>query len=61
VNLKLVKIWLCEACLNGDGDECHTPGCALCWHNSPGHSIEPKLYEILNEYDMSKGCNPLLN
>lgn len=35
----LVKIWLCAACLEGLGEECHTPGCALWMHNSPGARI----------------------
>lgn len=47
MKLKLVKIWLCEACLNGEGKECHTPGCALWMHNSPGYPIMPELYEVL--------------
>lgn len=50
MKLKLVKIWLCEACLNGEGEECHTPGCALWIHSSPGHPIIPELYEVLNEF-----------
>lgn len=45
--VKTVRIRLCEACLNGEGQECHTPGCALFLHNSPGHPIMPELYEEL--------------
>lgn len=43
----LVQLWLCEACLLGAGRECHTPSCALCWHNSPGHAIDPGLYTVI--------------
>lgn len=49
MKLKLVKLWLCEACLQGEGEECHTPGCALWIHDSPGHPILPDLYEVLDE------------
>jgi len=49
MKIKLVKIRLCEACLNGEGDECHTSECALCFHNSPGHPIHPELYKVLEE------------
>jgi len=45
----LVKIRLCELCLQGAGEECHTPACALWLHNSPGMPIHPELYEILQE------------
>lgn len=51
MKIKEVKIWLCEACLNGEGQECHTPGCALWIHNSPGLPIAPELYEVLQEYE----------
>lgn len=30
--LKQIVIWICEPCLNGEGKECHTPGCALWLH-----------------------------
>jgi hypothetical protein len=42
-----VAIQLCELCLEGKPGECHTPGCALFLHDSPGHPILPELYEIL--------------
>lgn len=51
----LVKINLCELCLQGAGEECHTPGCALFLHNSPGLPIAPEMYEIVNK-DNSKEC-----
>lgn len=51
MKIKKVQIWLCEACLNGEGEECHTPGCALFLHNSPGMPIMPELYEILDEIE----------
>lgn len=47
MNIKRVIIDLCDGCLNGDGEECHTPGCALFLHSSPGHSIAPELYCVL--------------
>lgn len=30
--LKQIVIWICEPCLNGDGEMCHVPGCALIRH-----------------------------
>ena len=42
-----VKIRLCQLCLDGDGDACHTPGCALFLHSSPGFPIAPELFEIV--------------
>ena len=53
--LKTIKITLCEACLQGLGEECHTPGCALFIHNSPGLPIYPALYEVLDEYEEKEG------
>jgi hypothetical protein len=32
IRLKLIAITICEPCLKGDGEECHTPGCALWLH-----------------------------
>lgn len=43
-----VQLRLCEGCLLGKGSECHTPACALCWHDSPGPMpIWPELYLIV--------------
>ena len=55
---KKIEIWLCEACLNGEGQQCDTPGCALFLHNSPGHPIAPELYKILDEYEHKEGDLP---
>lgn len=30
--LRHVAIWLCVPCINGEGSECHSPGCALFLH-----------------------------
>jgi hypothetical protein len=46
-----VKTTICEACLRGEGDECHTPGCVLWLHNSPGHPLIPEFYEILSTWE----------
>jgi len=46
VAVHVVKIALCELCLQGEGEECHTPGCALWMKNSPGVPISEELYEI---------------
>jgi hypothetical protein len=44
-----VELELCEGCLLGLGQECHTPACALCWHNSPGHPLIPELVTIIKD------------
>ena len=49
--LKEVKITLCESCLMGEGNECHTPECALFLHNSPGFEIGMEMYEIIREWE----------
>ena len=49
VKVAHVKIHLCSLCLEGAGEVCNTPGCALCRHDSPGFPIDPHLYEILDE------------
>lgn len=48
MKLKLVQMWICQGCLDGDGDECHTPGCAMYLH-SVDLPIAPELYEVLKE------------
>jgi hypothetical protein len=30
----VVQLQLCDPCIDGEGDECHTPGCSL-WLNRP--------------------------
>jgi hypothetical protein len=45
MKLKLVKMWVCQACLDGDGEMCHTPGCALIRH-MVDLPILPELYEV---------------
>lgn len=45
----LVQLRLCEGCLAGLGRECHTGGCAMCWHDSPGFRLIPELYEVIQE------------
>lgn len=54
MKVKKVEILLCESCLKGEGQECHTPGCALFLHNSPGHPIIPELYKVLEEYEIKE-------
>ena len=56
MKIRLVKIWLCEACLNGEGEECHTPCCALFIRRCPDIPIMPELYEVLDEYEDREQC-----
>lgn len=51
MKLKTIEITICEACLDGVGEECHTPGCALFIHNPPQPAIDPGLYVVLREWE----------
>ena len=51
MKLKRIEVTICEACLNGEGDVCHTPGCALCRH-AVDLSIDPLEYVVLEEWDV---------
>lgn len=35
VSLHRVTLTLCSLCLNGEGGECHTPGCSFWMHAAP--------------------------
>ena len=51
MKIKYIAIRICEACLNGEGEECHTPGCALFLH-SVDLSIDEGLYIVLGEEEV---------
>lgn len=48
MKLKKIKIIICEACLKGQGGECHTPGCALFLHKV---DLPIHLYEVIDEWE----------
>jgi hypothetical protein len=50
VKIKKIAIQICEACLEGRGEECHTPGCALFLHTGD-LPIDPGVYEVLEEFE----------
>jgi len=54
MKIKRIEIRICEACLNGEGQECHTPGCAL-WLHKVDLPIDPGLYRVLDEYEEPEG------
>ena len=35
IPVRLVQLWLCDLCLDGEGGQCHTPGCALWINRAP--------------------------
>lgn len=39
IPVRLVRLWLCDLCLDGAGGECHTPGCALWINRAPDLSL----------------------
>lgn len=53
IPVRKYSIDLCDACIDGLGEECHTPGCALWIHDSPGIPISVASYErcrLLDNY-----------
>jgi hypothetical protein len=54
IMLKTIKITICEMCLEGIGEVCHVPGCALCRHRVD-LPIAPELYEVLEETNECEG------
>lgn len=51
MKLKRIEITVCEACLEGKGGECHTPGCAYFLHAMDILPIHPAMYETIKVYD----------
>lgn len=52
MKVKRVNILICDGCLNGEGQECHTPECAFWMHDvSTGLVIDPHLYEVIEEFE----------
>jgi hypothetical protein len=39
IPVRLVQLLMCDPCIDGEGDECHTPGCALWIHDVPKPSL----------------------
>lgn len=52
--VRLVQILLCDSCLQGIGQECHTPGCALFMHRCPDFPIMPELYDVIEPNTVDK-------
>ena len=46
--LKTIKITICQDCLDGKGEECHSPGCALFLH-AVDLPIDERLYEVIEQ------------
>ena len=38
---------ICDQCVRAEGDECHTPGCALFLHDAPDHPIHEEHGAVL--------------
>lgn len=50
MEIKQVVINICEDCLEGKGDECHTPGCAMFMH-TVDLAIHPDMYEVVENLE----------
>ena len=48
-DVKVYKIFLCDDCIEGAGEECHTPGCTLYLH-SVDIPIGKELLEPFDSY-----------
>jgi len=46
MKLHTIRIRICEARLNGEGQECHTPGCAM-WLHAVDLPFYPLIYEVI--------------
>jgi hypothetical protein len=53
MKLKTIQIQICQPCLDGEGAECHTPGCAL-WLHRVDLPIDPMVYEVIQEVDIGE-------
>jgi hypothetical protein len=56
IKLKTIKITICEPCLNGEGQECHTPGCAM-WLHRIDLPFDPEVYEVIETMDEYEGVD----
>jgi hypothetical protein len=54
MELKTIEITICEACLEGKGQECHTPGCAL-WLHKVDLPIDKNLYRVIDRRKALEG------
>ena len=61
MKIKTIKIDLCELCLAGIGEECHTPDCAMFLRNSPGLPLHEEMYKVLGERESIITEKPTLN
>lgn len=60
IPLRHIAVTICQACIDGTGQECHTPGCALWLHrvdlpiderlieDLPAHPVEPEVERVAN-------------
>jgi hypothetical protein len=55
MKLKTIEIMICEACLDGIGEECHTAGCAL-WLHRVDLPIDPLVYTVKEEFDLTESA-----
>lgn len=53
LRLKLIAIRICSACLDGVGQECHTPGCALFLHRVD-LPVHVESYQVLHEEEVEE-------
>lgn len=50
MKLKDIRITICEACLDGIGECCWTPGCAM-WMHEVDLAFDPRAYEVIQEFE----------
>ena len=53
MKIKKIAIWICQGCLDGIGQVCWTPGCALI-RRDVGMPIHESGYEVLDELEEDK-------
>lgn len=57
MKIKVVTMHICEACLDGVGQECHTPECAM-WLHSVDLPFQEGTYVVQREYDSEPADPP---
>lgn len=51
IKFKTIAIIICEFCLRGEGEVCHTPGCIFCRKAPPDWGFDERMYDELDSWD----------
>lgn len=51
-----IKLWVCRLCLESQGSECHTPGCAFWLHDVPKPDTAQALSTAVSDSSECEVC-----